>query len=114
MMAEVGVWRAANLLIREHGIDAELEAAKRADLMLNRGDDEGRPLSAQIREALEVERMPAMHENVHCDGSRRIHLRRQGAKSVIRAKPARWPGNHPLSPVRGARGAPRLDARPLD
>jgi hypothetical protein len=39
MIAQVGVWRAANLLIRKHGIDAELEAAKRADLMLNRGDD---------------------------------------------------------------------------
>jgi len=42
MIAEV-----ANLLIRKHGIDAELEAAKRADLMLNRGDDEGRPLGAR-------------------------------------------------------------------
>jgi hypothetical protein len=54
MIAEVGGWRAANLLIRKHGIDAELEAAKRADLMLNRGDDEGRPLWAQIRRAIEV------------------------------------------------------------
>jgi hypothetical protein len=44
MIAEVGVWRAANPLIRKHGIDAEPEAAKRADVMLNRGDDEGRPI----------------------------------------------------------------------
>jgi hypothetical protein len=54
MIAEVGVWRAANPMIRKRGIDAELEAAKRADLMLNRGDDEGRPLWAQIRRAIEV------------------------------------------------------------
>jgi len=54
MMAEVGVWRAADLLIRKHGIDAELDAAKSADLMLNRGDDEGRPLWAQLRRAIEV------------------------------------------------------------
>jgi hypothetical protein len=54
MIAEVSIWRAANLLIRKHGIDAELEAAKRADLMRNRGDDEGGPLWAQIRRAIEV------------------------------------------------------------
>jgi hypothetical protein len=54
MIAEVGVWRAANPMIRKRGIDAELEAAKRADLMLNRGDDESRPLLAQIRRAIEV------------------------------------------------------------
>ena len=54
MVPDRDIWRAANLLIRKHGIDAELEAAKRADLMRNRGDDEGRPLWAQIRRAIEV------------------------------------------------------------
>jgi hypothetical protein len=41
--------RAANLLIRKHGADAELEAAKRrsgADLMLEWGDDEGARVDA--------------------------------------------------------------------
>jgi hypothetical protein len=33
--------RAANLLIRKHGTEAELEAAKRPDLMFDRGDHEG-------------------------------------------------------------------------
>jgi len=40
-MTELDIWRDANLLIRRHGANAELEAAKRADLMLARGDDEG-------------------------------------------------------------------------
>jgi len=44
MISDLDIWRAANLLIRKHGPDAELEAAKRADLMLNRADDEGRLL----------------------------------------------------------------------
>jgi hypothetical protein len=41
------------LLIQRHGANAELEAAKRADLMLDRGDDDGRLLWAQIRRAIE-------------------------------------------------------------
>jgi len=44
MIPEIDIWRAANLLIRRHGVNAELEAAKRADLMLDRGDDKGRLL----------------------------------------------------------------------
>jgi hypothetical protein len=34
MVSDLDIWRAANLLIRKHGPDAELEAAKRADVML--------------------------------------------------------------------------------
>jgi hypothetical protein len=55
---ELDIWRAANLLIRRHGANAELEAAKRADLMLDRGDDEGRLLWARIRRAIEALRAP--------------------------------------------------------
>jgi hypothetical protein len=42
MVSDLDIWRAANLLIREHGDDAELEAARLQDLMLDRGNDEGR------------------------------------------------------------------------
>jgi hypothetical protein len=42
MVSDLDIWRTANLLIREHGADAELEAARLQDLMLDRGDDEGR------------------------------------------------------------------------
>jgi hypothetical protein len=54
MISDLDIWRAANLLIRKHGADAELEAAKRADLMLNRGDDEGRLVWARVRRAIEA------------------------------------------------------------
>jgi hypothetical protein len=53
MIPEIAIWRAANLLIRKHGADAGLEAAKRADLMLDRGDDDGRLLWMRIRRAIE-------------------------------------------------------------
>ena len=53
MISNLDIWRAANLLIRKHGADAELEAAKRADLMLDRGHDDGRLLWARIRRAIE-------------------------------------------------------------
>jgi len=59
MIPELDIWRAANLLIRKHGADAELEAAKRADLMPGRGDDEGRLVWMRIRRAIEALQGPA-------------------------------------------------------
>jgi hypothetical protein len=58
MTSDLDIWRAAHLLIRKHGANAELEAARMQDLMLDRGDDEGRVLWAQIRRAIEVIRAP--------------------------------------------------------
>jgi hypothetical protein len=58
MVSDLDIWRAANLLIRKHGADAELEAARLQDLMLDRGDDEGGVVWAQIRRAIEVMRAP--------------------------------------------------------
>jgi hypothetical protein len=46
MVSDLDIWRAANLLIQKHGADAELEAAKRADLMLERSDYEGQVVEA--------------------------------------------------------------------
>jgi hypothetical protein len=51
-------WRAANLLIRRHGANAGVATAKRADLMLGRGEEEGRLLWARIRRAIET--LPAL------------------------------------------------------
>ncbi len=49
---DLDIWRAAYLLIGQHGAEAELEAAKRADLMLDRGDLEGQTLWRRIRRAI--------------------------------------------------------------
>jgi hypothetical protein len=53
VISEIDIWRAANLLIRKHGANAELEAAKRADVMLDRGDEDGRLVWWRIRRAIE-------------------------------------------------------------
>ena len=52
IISDLDIWRAAHLLIRQHGEDAELEAAKRADLMLERGDLDGQSLWRRIRRAI--------------------------------------------------------------
>jgi hypothetical protein len=38
MVSDRDIYRAAHLMMHEHGCDAELEAATRADRMLQRGD----------------------------------------------------------------------------
>ena len=65
MISDLDIWRAATLLIRKHGADAELEAAKRADLMLDRGDDEGRRVWARIRRAIEALQAPLRSGRPH-------------------------------------------------
>ncbi len=52
IITELDIWRAANLLIRQHGSEAELVAARRADLMLERGDPDGERVWLQIRRAI--------------------------------------------------------------
>jgi hypothetical protein len=52
VISDLDIWRAANILIRQHGPDAELEAAKRPDLMLERRDLDGQSLWKQIRRAI--------------------------------------------------------------
>jgi hypothetical protein len=58
VISDLDVWRAANLLIRQHGAEAEIEAARVADLMLDRGDDEGRPVWSRIRRAIDALQAP--------------------------------------------------------
>jgi hypothetical protein len=54
MVSNLDIWRAANLLIREHGANADREAARLQDLTFDRGDDEARLVWAQIRHAIEA------------------------------------------------------------
>jgi hypothetical protein len=53
---------AVNELIRQHGADTELEAARLQDLSLDRGDDEGRRVRRRIRPALKGLRAPPSEE----------------------------------------------------
>jgi hypothetical protein len=52
MIPDRDIWRAANLLIREHGADAEIVAARRADEMLERIDRDGQLVWHRIRHAI--------------------------------------------------------------
>ena len=49
MIPDHDIWRAANLLIREHGADAEIVAARRAG---ERGDHDGKSVWLRIRRAV--------------------------------------------------------------
>lgn len=52
MIADRDIWPAANLLIREHGADAEIVAARRADDMAERGDHDGKSVWLRIRRTI--------------------------------------------------------------
>jgi hypothetical protein len=41
VVADLDIWRAANLLVKRHGEDAAIVAAQRADELLAAGDMEG-------------------------------------------------------------------------
>ena len=48
MISDLDIYRSANVLIREHGKDAALEAAQRADAMLEKGDLGGQAVWKRI------------------------------------------------------------------
>ena len=52
MVIELDVWRTANVLIREHGEDAEIRAAQQADALLVAGDFEGARVFKAIAKAV--------------------------------------------------------------
>ena len=59
--SELEVYRAANTLVKRWGEDAPLEAAKNADVMIERGDPEGLAFWKRVLKAIEVlqtEEMP--------------------------------------------------------
>lgn len=51
-ISDLDIWRAANLLIRQHGAQAELEACRFADMMLDRSDRDGQLVWLRIRRAI--------------------------------------------------------------
>lgn len=52
MVPEIDIWRAANLLIRQHGDVAEIVAARRADELLDRDDRDGQMIWQRIRRTI--------------------------------------------------------------
>jgi hypothetical protein len=57
-ISDLDVWRAAHLLIGQYGADAEIEAARRADLMLGRGDHDGQLVWRRIMRAIAALQAP--------------------------------------------------------
>jgi hypothetical protein len=51
-VSNVDIYRAATMLIEQHGAEALGEAAKMIDAMLDHGDPEGREVWRRIREAI--------------------------------------------------------------
>ena len=66
-ISDLDIWRSANLLVQQHGDQADLEAAQRADDMLDRGDMNGRRVWLDILEKVkELQRVePGTREPVH-------------------------------------------------
>ena len=53
MIPDLDIWRSANLLIKRHGQDASIQAAMRADVMLDKGDLDGYEVWKRIVKAVE-------------------------------------------------------------
>ncbi len=67
MVTELDIWRSANLLVQQHGDLADLEAAQRADAMLEQDNTAGRRVWLDILEKVkELRRVePGSGEPVH-------------------------------------------------
>ncbi len=66
MISDLDIYRSAAVLIREHGKGAAVEAASRADAMLEKGDFDGQKVWKRILAAVqELQRMelPAIGED---------------------------------------------------
>ncbi len=53
MIPDIDIYRVANLLVKRHGQDASIEAAMRADAMLDKGDLDGYAAWKRILRAVE-------------------------------------------------------------
>ncbi len=53
MTSNLDIYRSANLLVKQHGEDAPIHAAMRADAMLEKGDPDGYAVWKRIVKAVE-------------------------------------------------------------
>ena len=65
MVSDLDIYRSANLLIREHGEDAKLEASLKADKFLEKGDMDGVVVWKKIISAIEVLQNENNGETIH-------------------------------------------------
>ncbi len=49
MTSDLDIYRAANVLVKRHGQDAPIQAAMRADAMLDKGDLDGSGFRTTLR-----------------------------------------------------------------
>ena len=54
MVSDKDIYRSANIMIRQHGDDAIMHAAMRADELLAKGDLEGERVWLRVIEAIKV------------------------------------------------------------
>jgi hypothetical protein len=52
MIPDIDIWRAATLLIKQHGPDSEIVAAQRIDELAERGEMEGHAVWLRIKRAI--------------------------------------------------------------
>ena len=52
-MEEIDIWRAAQLLLKQHGADAELAAARQMDAAIEKGDPAGESVWKRVLRAIE-------------------------------------------------------------
>jgi hypothetical protein len=62
VISEPDIWRAANLLIGQHGAGAASEATRRAGQMLDRADFDGWHEWARVRLAIDAMQAPRLSE----------------------------------------------------
>ena len=53
MTSDLDIYRSANVLVKQHGHDAPIEAAMRADAMLDNGDLDGYAVWKRVTKAVE-------------------------------------------------------------
>lgn len=53
-MEDIDIWRAAQLLIQQHGEGAEWEAARLGDLAIEKGDPKGERVWVEVLKAIKL------------------------------------------------------------
>ena len=66
VIPDLDIYRSANVLVKQHGQDAPIHAAMRADAMLDSGDLDGYAVWKRILRAVEeLRRTEALDEKLH-------------------------------------------------